>query len=175
MNLLMRVLCGGLLWVIALNSNAHEDAQGVVKERMDSMSQMSNVMKVFSEFARGKREFENLFLIKQVGILKSHSGQNLISLFPEGTSGEPSEVREEIWVNWEDFTKFADELEESAESLTKLLNKENFGNSFSNGDTNTNKTSFNNNLDLNEFNEKFKAIGKVCSECHSKFRLKKLN
>ena len=73
-----------IIWTITLSASAHEDAQGVVKERMDSMNQMSNAMKVISEFARANRMFESAQIIEQIGILKNHSGSKFDSTVSYG-------------------------------------------------------------------------------------------
>ena len=175
MKLVMKILYASIIWTITLSASAHEDAQGVVKERMDSMNQMSNAMKVISEFARANRKFESAQIIEQIGILRNHSGQNLIVLFPMGTSGTPSEVREEVWSNWDEFEKLVEELNDSVVSLSEFIETSNLENSAGDRALITNGATSSNNEDLREFQERFKRIGKICSECHSQFRLKKLN
>ena len=175
MKLVMKILYACIIWTITLSASAHEDAQGVVKERMNSMNQMSNAMKVISEFARANRKFESAQIIEQIGMLRNHSGQNLIALFPMGTSGAPSEVREEVWSNWDEFEKLAEELSDSVVSLFEFIETSNLENSAGDRALISNGATSSNNEDLGEFQERFKGIGKICSECHSQFRLNKLN
>ena len=66
---------------------AHGGATGIVKERMEAMGTMSDV------------------------------GEALTGLFPEGSGGEPSEAKAEVWSNWDEFSALAAQLETLSEGL----------------------------------------------------------
>nr|WP_238484442.1 cytochrome c [Oricola indica] len=49
--------------------------------------------------------------------IRRHAGEALTGLFPEGSGGEPSEAKAEVWSNWDEFSALAAQLETLSEGL----------------------------------------------------------
>ena len=105
------IITGGLA------AYAHTGATGVYKERMDAMMAMGKVVKSLSAMMRGETGFDAASVKEGARAIKSHAGEAMTSLFPEGTTEAPSEAREEIWSDWETFAALATQLETYATGL----------------------------------------------------------
>lgn len=109
----------GMLTAIAVSGAlAHGGATGIVKQRMDAMAAMGKVVKTLSEMMRGDTDYDAEAVRKGAEIVKIHAGQAMTSLFPEGSGGNPSEARTEIWQDWETFDELAKQLGIFAEGLS---------------------------------------------------------
>ena len=75
---------------------AHEEATGVVKERMDLMECQKDDMKLIGDMAKGKTPFDPAKAAEAARDIETTSGK-IPDLFPEGSTGHPSEAKEEIW------------------------------------------------------------------------------
>ena len=98
---------------------AHGGATGIYKERMDAMMAMGKVVKSLATMMRGEIAYDATAVRQAAATFKSHSGQTMTALFPEGTTEMPSEARLEIWQEWETFNALADQLHTYAEGLEK--------------------------------------------------------
>lgn len=96
---------------------AHGGATGIVKERMDAMGAMSDVMKALTPMMRGEIEYDADAVRKGAAQIGDHAGATMTKLFPEGSGGEPSEARDEIWERWDEFQEVAERLELLASGL----------------------------------------------------------
>lgn len=96
---------------------AHGGASGIVKERMDAMGVMSDVMKALTPIMRGERDYDADAVRQGATQIRRHAGASMADLFPEGSDGEPSEARAEIWTNWDEFQGLAERLELLATGL----------------------------------------------------------
>ena len=129
---------------------AHEEATGVVKERMDLMEDQKDDMKLIGDMAKGNTPFDAAKAAAAARDIQTTSGK-IPELFPEGTAGHPSEAKEEIWQDWEDFTAKADDLVRAAGELAAAL------------ETATG----------NEWTAAFKQVSDGCKACHKSYRLEK--
>jgi cytochrome c556 len=97
----LRVLAAAFVVLsVAASGIAHEQATGVVKERMDAMKSMAKSMKAINERLKEKR---NLDSIKSHARLIQQAAGKMPALFPRGTEVHPSEAKAAIWQNWPDF------------------------------------------------------------------------
>lgn len=96
---------------------AHSGATGIYKERMDAMMAMGKVVKSLSEMMRGDVAYDASAVKDGAQIIKSHAGQAMAALFPEGTTEPPSEATDRIWSDWETFEALANQLETYAAGL----------------------------------------------------------
>ncbi|MCK5745133.1 MAG: cytochrome c, partial [Oricola sp.] len=96
---------------------AHGGATGIVKERMDAMGAMGDIVKSLSAMMRGETAYDANAVRDGAETIRRHAGEALTGLFPEGSGGEPSEARAEIWSNWDEFAAMAAQLETLAEGL----------------------------------------------------------
>ena len=145
---------------------AHGAATGIVRDRMDGMVAMGKAMKAIS-VALQEAPANAEDIRAGAAQVKSHAGQNMTNLFPEGELTH-SEARPEIWEDWEKFAKLAERLAIQAEGL--LLAAKNQKTGARPGSAAT--------LALEDYaqmgpDEVFKHIGQTCGACHKDFRLKK--
>ena len=129
---------------------AHEGATGVVKERMDLMEDQKDAMKLMGDMAKGKTPFDTAKAAEAARVIETTSAK-IPELFPEGTTGHPSEAKKEIWQNWEDFTSKADDLARAASELESAIDK-------AAGD---------------EWKAGFQNVSEACKACHKSYRLEK--
>lgn len=126
---------------------AHEGATGVVKERMMMMDGSKKSVKALARIFKGQDGYEAGKVAALARDLERSSGKHLTSLFPEGSLEQPSEASEEIWDDWEDFIRYADDLDKAARQLA-----ENAGSG----------------KDASE--DAFRDVVKACRGCHDEFR-----
>lgn len=139
--------------LISATSIAHKGAMGVVKERMDAMVQMGDSNKILTAMVRRKTEFNSDIFLQELNKIAQADGKQLINLFPDSSLMSPTEARETIWQNWQEFTQLANDLENSVDALTTHIENDNA-------------------LTANVIKE-YKAMATTCKQCHKKFREKK--
>jgi cytochrome c556 len=150
--MILRSLCLALL-AFALSATlafAHEDATGVVKERMDLMDSQKDAMKLIGDMAKGKTPFDAEAATKAATDIAT-TAKKIPDLFPEGSGGGKSEALPAVWEKWDRFTGDADELAAAADALAKAL-----GVSGS-----------------EDWKQAFQKVGETCKSCHEDFRAKK--
>lgn len=125
---------------------AHEEATGVVKERMDLMDGQKDAMKIIGDMAKGKAPFDAAKAAEAARDIETTSKQ-IHELFPEGSDGHPSDAKPEIWTNWEEFTSDAEELQAAAKALAAALDA---------GDP--------------AWKGNFQTVTDACKACHKSFR-----
>lgn len=110
------LFAGTIIGASAVAAFAHGGATGIVRERMDGMSAMGDAVKSLSNMFRSGNYDAELVASGADAILK-HSGEQLVSLFPEGSGGMPSEAKPEIWADFDDFAALANQLDLAATAL----------------------------------------------------------
>ncbi len=147
----MKILVGAALLTMSVSivATAHEGATGVVKERMDGMETIGHQVKIMVPMLKGALPYDPAQVATSAGIIEHHSGESFTKLFPENTTGKPSEALPEIWDEWEKFSDIASELETSANAL---------------------KTVAANNGSEDDFKAALGSMLKTCKSCHSSFR-----
>ena len=131
--------------------HAHKGATGVVKQRMDAMSEMGDAMGVMADMIKQKRPFDPGEVTTATRLLVEHTNQ-LIELFPdtaESRHGAATEALPSIWENWDSFTDSSQNL------ATKLA---------------TFQATAANGLNEQVLRQEFRKIAKACSGCHEDFR-----
>ncbi|WP_193175433.1 c-type cytochrome [Oricola nitratireducens] len=96
---------------------AHGGATGIVKERMEAMESMGDVVKKLSAVMRGETEYDAAAVKAGAETIRKHAGKAITELFPEGSAGGPSEAKPDIWSNWDEFSALAGQLETLAGGL----------------------------------------------------------
>ena len=102
---------------------AHSGATGVVKERMDGMAAMQKAVKAVTPIMRGQVEYDADAVRSFAAAVEMHSGEAMTKLFPEGTGGKPSEAKDQVWSDWEEFESLAMNLETLGKALSKAAGK----------------------------------------------------
>jgi len=127
-------------------AHAHEEATGVVKERMDLMETQKDAMKVIGAMAKGTVPFDATEAAGAAREIEA-TAKKIPDLFPEGTDGPPSEAKPDIWTDWERFVGDAEALTSAAKDLVAALEGE-----------------------APYWKAKFKGVIDACKTCHKTFR-----
>ena len=102
---------------VGLGALAHSGATGVVKERMDAMDELGEVMKRLTPMMRGQSDYDPNIVRSAADTMIGHAGAQMTELFPQGSNGKPSEALDVIWEDWEEFAALAEALRTSAEGM----------------------------------------------------------
>jgi cytochrome c556 len=116
---LTATLVVGLSSSLVFGALAHGGATGIVKERMDNMLGMAKALKVLVAVFNGERDYEAKAVRSAADAIATHSGENLLKLFPQHSLQEGSEARPEIWQDWSTFSAMANDLELYTLALSK--------------------------------------------------------
>lgn len=190
-----RFLALGLVSSLSIGSFAfaHGGATGIVKERMDNMGVMGEALKALSLMMRKEQPYNIDAVEKAARILQMHSGEELTSLFPEGSNGAPSETKPEVWQQWEEFSALAEQLNLYAKALEaaapnglsmsdQMPNATMMGNNSSMMGAPNNSTMMGGTMTMVPTPEHlakmpveglFNMVAQTCASCHSKFRVEK--
>ena len=96
---------------------AHSEATGVVKERMDLMKALGDEVKKLAKMFKGEVPYDAATVAASAARVEDHAGGRMLRLFPEGSTGHPSEAKDDIWRHWPDFEAKADDLGTQASAL----------------------------------------------------------
>ena len=102
---------------VAVTAFAHGKATGIVKERMDGMSIMGKAMKTLTPMMRGEVAFDGAVVREMGERIGAHAGTAMTKRFPAGSGGKPSEAKDAVWENWEEFSALAEQLHGYSEGL----------------------------------------------------------
>ena len=97
---------------------AHSGAKGIVKERMDMMSDIGKSMKTIGTMLRNG-EFDPETAKQAALVIQEHAAR-IPDLFPDGSINGPSEALPSIWTNWEEFVAAAKKKDANAPQLPKI-------------------------------------------------------
>lgn len=186
-------IIGASLTVVVISgaSLAHDGATGVVRERMDGMVALGDAVRNITPIMRGQTSYDADAVSDFARVIQDHSGDAMTSLFPEGSAGDPSEARETVWSDWEEFEQLALRLE----ILGRALETASVNGLSAEGETDTSATadmtgtgmSMDSGMgtmmgvgeteifDLEALSalsseELFAQVGQTCSACHTKYR-----
>lgn len=169
----LKILIGaGMLTAITVaGALAHGGATGIVKQRMDAMVTIGKATKSLAEMMRGKTAYDASSVRDAAAKIKTHAGQAMTSLFPEGSDEKVSEAKPEIWTDWEEFQVLAERLAVLAEGLE--LAAQNGPADGGGGNSTMTELPTVTELASMPATTVFDMLGRTCSACHQKFRLKK--
>ena len=123
---------------------AHKGAMGIVKERMDKFEASEKATKRIKQaLSRGETAVvtaEDEFLVSWAREMKSY--------FPENSNQTPSEARDEIWLQWDDFIGAIQSFNNASNALMDAAASE----------------------DPRAMRGAFKEMTKSCKSCHQQFR-----
>ena len=143
----------GALVVLALivsGALAHSGATGIVKQRMDMMSDIARLTKLIGQMVKRETAFDAAQIEKAALSLREHA-RMVPDMFPEGSTQTPTEALPVIWTDWPGFAAANADFEAAASDLAKAA---------ATGDEKT-------------ITARFAAMGRTCGACHERFRLKK--
>ncbi|WP_298817836.1 cytochrome c [uncultured Roseibium sp.] len=137
--------------VVAGTALAHTGATGIVKDRMDAMSEIGDQVKAVGTML--KTGALDLPRVSEAGeVIANHGGAAMVKLFPEDSLHPPTEASPAIWTEWTKFQALADDLRSAALAL---------------------KSTADEGGDKSQIAEVFGALGETCKSCHQAFRIKK--
>ena len=139
-----RVITLWLLSSLAVVIQAHEGAEGVIKERMDRFKENKESMKAI----KANLGRDTSVIAKEALAIKDWANQ-LTNYFPEGSTQSPSEALPAIWENFEDFKARAAANANAADDLANLARS---------------------GADTSALTNGFKALGKTCKDCHNDYK-----
>ncbi len=144
-------LLGASLALMSPDLPAHQGATGIVKQRMDAMSEMGDALGVMADMVKGKRPFDAEAVQVSTRILSQHAGR-MLGLFPdthESRNGLETEALPVIWEDWERFASLSSRLEEETIAFQAIA---------ADG------------LDEHTLRTEFRKTARACSACHDDFR-----
>lgn len=133
----------------ALAHEGHEHATGVVRERMELMTDMGKRLLAISKRLRNNKELDRI--APDARAIKEASDK-ITSQFPSGSTQFPTAAKPVVWQQWNDFTEKAKKLEIEAEKLSTA-----------------------NPADGDKLREQFRAVAFACDGCHETYRVPKEN
>ena len=137
----------GALSCTALAHKGHEHATGVVRERMELMTEMGQKLLAMSRQLRANKDLDRI--AKDAGPMRELAGK-IVSQFPPGSIQAPTAAKPAIWQNWDDFSEKSKNLQTQLEKLSGTSS-----------------------LDGNALRAQFRAVGYACDACHEKYRVPK--
>ena len=138
---------------LTLVGHSHEGASGVTKQRMAGMKIMANSVKSLHAIVSGKSKLDAEKVRAYTAAIRREGGPRLLKLFPEGSMGYPSEATPQIWGDWPAFVKLVGTLSQAVDEIDASLTAD--------------KPSM-------LLPGAFKKLSRVCSNCHKRFRKKKI-
>ena len=141
-------LCAIAAFALSLSSPpaalAHKGAMGIVKERMDKFKASEKATKRIKQaLSRG----DTAVVMAEAEFLVSWASE-MYSYFPENSNQSPSEAKDEIWLQWDDFVGAIQSFDKAAQALIEAAATE----------------------DLRAIRGAFKEMTKSCKSCHQQFR-----
>ncbi len=134
---------------------AHANATGIVKDRMDHMNEMAEIIKEIALVMRGMEEYDPDRIRAAGEALRLLSGESITINFPVGSLQKASYASPMIWENWENFSGIARNLETYAAALVAAADNQVNTANYS-GETSA---------------AAFQQIAKTCSACHRDYRV----
>ena len=123
---------------------AHKGAIGIVKERMDKFKASEKATKRIKQaLSRG----DTAVVMAEAEFLVSWASE-MDSYFPENSNQSPSEAKDEIWLQWDDFVGAIQSFENASTALIDAAATE----------------------DPRVMGSAFKEMTKSCKSCHQQFR-----
>jgi cytochrome c556 len=115
-------------------------------ERVKSMKTMGGHMGAIGKVAKGEAEY-SAETVKHAEAIQAHS-KELVKWFPEGSGGETTRAKPEVWTDWAGFEKAAMNFQDTAPKLVEAA-----------------KTG-----DKAQIGAALGAVGKTCGGCHDSYR-----
>jgi cytochrome c556 len=146
--MMRNTFAGALVAAFAMVASvaAHDNATGVVKERMDAMASMAKAMKAITQRIKANRGFG---AIKGDAQAIRELALNMTTLFPPGSNQHPSGARPAIWQQWPDFESKARVLAAESDKLAQTDAR-----------------------DTKSIAAQARVVSQACGKCHEVYRQK---
>lgn len=110
-------LLGAIALGFASAATAHENAVGVVKDRMEQMERYEELIERIFAMIHGELTYDAEVVRRAATEIREGAGRHMTELFPSGSNEPPSEARDEIWSDFQTFEHYADMLEDWSAEL----------------------------------------------------------
>lgn len=107
----LRILAALAVFGVASLAAAHENATGVVKERMERMERFEELIERVFAMMHGELTYDAKAVRNAAVEIRDGSGRHMTDLFPKGSGGAPSEAKNDIWRDFRTFEHYASMLE----------------------------------------------------------------
>lgn len=145
-NLAMTTLCATLaLGSFQAQAGSTEQA---IEYRSGLMEVMGWNMKQMGAMLKGKKDFDQATFARRARDLNAAAHLDVLAGFPEDSVDDESDAKDEIWLDWENFTAKLDAMRNKSEALAQAA---------ASGETGAIKPAFS-------------ELGKACKSCHKAFR-----
>lgn len=144
---LMTVAATAAIYPIARYAEAHKGATGVVKERMDTMDELSKASKTLTAMFKGTRPYDPKTVARLAGLI-ADKAEKLPKMFPSGSDGDPSEALPIVWSDPDGFAKGFEALKEEAGKLAAMAPT----------------------VSMREALPQFFKMSRTCTACHTDYR-----
>ncbi len=98
---------------------ADDDLTGAAKQRHDLMESMADAMQSMAGMVRGIQPYDADKMREMAGKIANSGGENITSLFPEGSLTAGSHALPAIWEDWDRFASLASNLTDAANALAE--------------------------------------------------------
>ena len=143
----------GVLLLTIVSVHAHDGATGIVKQRMDAMSEMGKAGKAIGAMLKGRSPLDAAAIEDMATAIGEEAAQ-IPDLFPDtelSRHGAETEALATIWERWARFEALAARLERESTALADAATSG----------------------DERQLAERFSAVRVTCRGCHDEFRKKK--
>lgn len=143
------LVVGGILSVTAITpSVAHSESTGIPEAdaRIAKMKELGKNMKAIAAVAKGEAAYSPALNQNAVAVMKM--GEMMHMLFPEGSGGEKTRAKPEIWQKTAAFSTAVNNFKMASAKLVPAV---------STGEQST-------------IGQALQAVGKTCGGCHKPFR-----
>jgi cytochrome c556 len=125
----------------------HEHATGVVRERMELMTDMGKRLLAISKRLRGNKELDR---IAPDARAIQEASSKITAEFPPGSTQFPTAAKPVVWQQWDDFAEKARKLQIEVEKLSTIKP-----------------------TDGDALRAQFRAVAYACDGCHETYRIPK--
>ncbi|CAM4309648.1 c-type cytochrome [Palleronia rufa] len=187
---LKTILAAAAASSVAMGALAHSGATGIVLERMQAMSAMSEAVKKVTPIMRGEADYDADTVRAAAQTFEEHSGTAMTELFPRDNANEKSYAKPAIWEDWEEFERLAVRLETLSQGLAQAADNGlsadeaqadtgammgGDASAMMGGDTSAMMGGTSSEVSMEELaqmpaDDVFAEISQSCSSCHTRFR-----
>lgn len=135
--------------VLPIYAQAHDDATDrAVEYRQGLMEVLGWNMKAMAAMLKGKQPFDQATFARRARDLNAAAHLDMLAGFPEDSVSDESDAKDEIWLDWENFTAKLDALRTKSEALAAAAAKGEKG----------------------ALGGALSDVGKACKSCHKAYR-----
>ncbi len=134
---------------LAMGHQDESPAERAIKYRSSVMKILRWNLLPMGAMLEGKRPFDQTLFAKHARDLAATANLDLLGGFPRGSDkGGDTDVKAEIWLNWEDFKRKLENFRAQAAKLAEVAAKG----------------------DRSALVKPFEAVGESCKSCHKAYR-----